>query len=110
MRVTGWTGAAGRTLVMIAPVGARPGGPRPSTVTGECSEGMPQLLDEQSSGVTMSRSRAQDLTAAVIDGKGKTMLRWLLEAGPRRPLSSFGRGPSEAPAPRWLPQVRRVSV
>lgn len=43
-------------------------------------------------GVTMTRSRAQDpnvcgVTAAiaVIDGKWKTMLLWLLEAGPRRP-------------------------
>jgi DNA-binding HxlR family transcriptional regulator len=43
-------------------------------------------------GITMTRSRAQDpnvcgVTAAiaVIDGKWKTILLWLLESGPRRP-------------------------
>jgi DNA-binding HxlR family transcriptional regulator len=40
----------------------------------------------------MTRSRARDLNVcgvtaaiAVIDGKGKTALLWLLESGPRRP-------------------------
>jgi DNA-binding HxlR family transcriptional regulator len=56
---------------------------------------MPQLLDNEQTlmnGMKMTRSRAQDpnvcgVTAAiaVIDGKWKTILLWLLESGPHRP-------------------------